>query len=87
MPWPLKNCGAPWLAREILAARDQRLLEAIPLSQPAEPPPRLGGDPPLAADPRARMKGCWRRRRASSPRAVARPFGLRAPIGGDIGGG
>ena len=23
------------------------------------------------------MKGCWRRRRASSPRAVARPFGLR----------
>ena len=24
----------------------------------------------------ARMKGCWRRRRASSPRAIARPFGL-----------
>src|SRR5215467_10330054 len=24
------------------------------------------------------MKGCWRRRRASSPRAMARPFGLRA---------
>src|ERR1700730_7675265 len=25
----------------------------------------------------ARMKGCWRQRRASSPRAGARPFGLR----------
>jgi len=25
----------------------------------------------------ARIKGCWRRRRASSPRAIARPFGLR----------
>src|SRR5262244_3925916 len=25
----------------------------------------------------AGMKGCWRRRRASSPRAAARPFGLR----------
>jgi hypothetical protein len=25
----------------------------------------------------AHMKGCWRRRRASSPRAIARPFGLR----------
>jgi hypothetical protein len=25
----------------------------------------------------ARMKGCWRQRRASSPRADARPFGLR----------
>jgi hypothetical protein len=25
----------------------------------------------------ARVKGCWRRRRASSPRATARPFGRR----------
>jgi len=25
----------------------------------------------------ARMRGCWRQRRASSPRAGARPFGLR----------
>jgi len=25
----------------------------------------------------AGMKGCWKRRRASSPRAAARPFGLR----------
>src|SRR4249919_4259422 len=25
----------------------------------------------------ARMKGCWRQRRPSSPRAGARPFGLR----------
>src|ERR1700675_4139261 len=25
----------------------------------------------------ARMKGCWRQKRASSPRAGARPFGLR----------
>jgi hypothetical protein len=25
----------------------------------------------------AGMKGCWRQRRASSPRAAARPFGLR----------
>jgi hypothetical protein len=34
LPRPLKNWGAPWLVREILAARDQRLaghrVEAVP---------------------------------------------------------
>jgi len=29
MPCPLKNWGASWLVREILAARDQRLGDAL----------------------------------------------------------
>jgi hypothetical protein len=32
----------------------------------------------------AGMKGCWRRRRGSSPRAAARPFGLRGLVGIEI---
>jgi hypothetical protein len=34
LPRPLRNWGAPWLVREILAARDQRLA-----GQPVEAPP------------------------------------------------
>jgi hypothetical protein len=44
LPRPLKKWGAPWLVREILAARDQRLAQsaykAVVSHQEAPPPPR-----------------------------------------------
>ena len=42
---PLKNWGAPWLVREILAARDQRLA-----GQPVEAPPPARRAPAIEWD-------------------------------------
>jgi hypothetical protein len=45
LPRPLKNWGAPWLVREILAARDQRLA-----GQPVEAPPPARRAPAIEWD-------------------------------------
>jgi hypothetical protein len=45
LPRPLKNWGAPWLVRDILAARDQRLAG----HRVVDPSP-LPGAPPFARD-------------------------------------
>jgi hypothetical protein len=45
LPRPLKNWGAPWLVRDILAARDQRLAD-----QPVEAPPPARRTPAIERD-------------------------------------
>ena len=57
LPRPLTNWGAPWLVREILAARDQRLA-----GQPVEAPPPAPRPSSGTNDPRIRTidKGDYR---------------------------
>jgi hypothetical protein len=55
LPRPLKNWGAPWLVRDILAARDQRLAgtngaPACTVSDPVEAPPPVQRTPAIEWD-------------------------------------
>jgi len=50
LPRPLKNWGAPWLVRDILAARDQRLGDAISWGASVEVPPPVQRTPAIEWD-------------------------------------
>ena len=55
LPRPLKNWGAPWLVREILAARDRRLAgangaPACTVSESVEAPPPVRRTPAIEWD-------------------------------------
>ena len=68
---PLKNWGAPWLVREILAARDQRLA-----GQPVEAPPPARRAPAIGGrwmPPRTRRCAARGRPAARAPPAAMLP--------------
>jgi hypothetical protein len=75
--------------KQIVGALPSLVQRIRPSSQPLGRTPQNKLGPMVAVDTvisvnrifyrlaSAGMKGCWRQRRASSPRAAARPFGLR----------
>jgi hypothetical protein len=75
LPRPLKNWGAPWLLREILATRDQRLPQEIPLSQPVEAPPPVQRTP--AEIPRLQRRQSSERAGQPACHSTLAAFGLR----------